>query len=371
MIIKSDELKDVASKVLSAIDNNELSTITETLSLVAANGILTLAVTNKEYYAEVKLKIADESEFKASVNATLFLNLISQTTTEDIQFEIKDQYLFIKGNGSYKLPLIYDGDKLLELPKIHIENPTVTMSIQSVILRSILDYNSKELQKGHISNPVQKYFYVDEKGAITFTTGACVNNFELSSPVRILLNQRIVKLFKLFKDSAVNFTLGYDAISDEIIQTKVRFETADISITAILSCDDTMLNSVPVAGIRGRATNVYPYSCTISRAAPTETISRLMLFVGKDIVKQYSTFEFHADKVIVWDVSKENKEEIPYANNISGMTEPYVTILDLVDIKLTLDACDEDYLQIKFGDDAAIVISRGSVSNVIPVCSEV
>ena len=75
---------------------------------------------------------------------------------------------------------------------------------------------------------------MDEKGAITFTNGACVNSFTLEQPVKLLFNNRLVKLFKLFKDESVKFTIGYDPISDDIIQTKVRFATSDIIITAIL-----------------------------------------------------------------------------------------------------------------------------------------
>ena len=103
-------------------------------------------------------------------------------------------------------------------------------------------------------------YYMDENGAVTFTTGACVNSFTLEQPVKVLLNDRLVKLFKLFKGEKVKFTLGYDAISDEIIQTKVKFETSDVTITAILSCDDSMLRQFPVNAVRGRADATYPYS---------------------------------------------------------------------------------------------------------------
>ena len=96
---------------------------------------------------------------------------------------------------------------------------------------SILQFNSKELSKGIISRPIQKLYYVDEHGALTFTTGACVNSFELQQPVKLLLNDRLVKLFKLFKGEQVDFTLGYDTISEDTIQTKVRFESDDIIIT--------------------------------------------------------------------------------------------------------------------------------------------
>ena len=196
---------------------------------------------------------------------------------------------------------------------INIDNPTVNFEIDSNILLSILQYNSKELTKGIISKPIQKLYYMDEEGCVTFTTGACVNSFTLAQPVKILLNDRLVKLFKLFKGEKVNFTLGYDAISDDIIQTKVRFETTDVIITAILSCDDSMLNQFPTRAVRGRAEATYPYSININREQLIQTISRLLLFSSansaKDVIKPYAVFDFKKDSVVVYDTKKENKEE--------------------------------------------------------------
>lgn len=373
MIIRSEELKDVSSKILAAVDSNELSTITETLELKVIGKCLYVAVTNREYYAQVKLDLDEEEDFHATVNATLFLKLISQITTDTIELKTTDSSIIIKGNGTYNIPLIFDGDKLLELPRITINNITKQFNINSSILKSILTYNSKELNKGTMSKPIQKLYYVDERGAITFTSGACVNSFTLEHPVKILLNNRLVKLFKLFKSDSVKFTLGYDSISEDIIQTKVQFESDDIILTAILSCDDTMINSVPVTAIRGRANNTYPYSININKDSLVQTINRLLLFSsnvsGKEIIKPYSTFEFNKDSVTIYDVNKNNKETLYYNNSILDLNESYTALIDLMDIKNTLETCNEQYLTINFGDSVAIVISRANIKNVIPECS--
>ena len=187
-------------------------------------------------------------------------------------------------------------------------------------------------------------------------------------PSRALL----VKLFKLFGDEPVKFTLGYDPISEDIIQTKVRFESSNIAITAILSCDDTLLSSVPVSAIRGRASEDYPYSVNINKDYILQTINRLLLFNsgnGKEVLKPYSTFEFGKESVTIYDVNKENKEVINYNNNVIECDDPYVAILDLSELKSTLEKCTEPYLNVHFGDGSAFVISRGHISNVIPECS--
>ena len=372
MIIRIEEIQNACSKILTAVDSNTVSAVTETLQLSTEGKNLYISVTNKEYFARVKLEMAEPVDFKATVNANLFLKLVSQITTETIELSVEESSLIIKGNGTYKLPLIFDGDKLMELPEIVIHNPTVNFKIDSNILLSILQFNSKELSKGIISRPIQKLYYVDEHGALTFTTGACVNSFELQQPVKLLLNDRLVKLFKLFKGEQVDFTLGYDTISEDTIQTKVRFESDDIIITAVLSCDDNMLESFPVNAVRGRANSDYPYSVNVNREQLIQTINRLLLFTSangaKDIINPFSTFEFKKDSMIVWDTNHENYEEVFYSNTECSVDDKYAAILDLKDLKTTLENCTEQYVVLHFGDSQAVVIARGNIKNVIPEC---
>ena len=375
MILRIESLQDACKDILAAVDNNELSTITETLELVTKDNFLFINVTNREYFAQVKIDIGEVVDFHATVNANLFLKLISQVTTDTVELKSKDgeNFITVKANGTYKIPLIFDGEELLKLPEIEIDNVTSEFNIPSSVLKSILTYNSKQLTMGTISKPVQKLYYMDEKGAITFTNGACVNSFTLEKPVKLLFNSRVVKLFKLFNDENVKFTLGYDAISDDIIQTKVRFESNNIVLTAILSCDDTLLSSVPVNAIRGRVESEYPYSININRDAMLQTINRLLLFnstagSSKEVIKPYSTFIFNKDDVTIYDVNKENKEVINYNNTSLITEEAYEAILDLTEFKANLENCSETYLNLHFGDGTAFVITRGHISNVLPEC---
>lgn len=375
MILRIEDLKRVCSTILSAVDSSELSTLTETLELKTVGNILYLNVTNKEYYAQVKLDLGESINFHATVNANLFLNLITQTTSDTVDLLVNDKFLEVKGNGKYKLPLIFDNDKLLELPTISISNITNEFNISASILDSILKYNTKELSKGAISKPVQRLYYVDENGCITFTSGACVNNFTLPQPIKILLNPKLVKLFKLFKDGDVHFTLGQDAISSDLIQTKVKFENDSINITAILNNDDSLINSVPVGAIRGRATDLYDYSIVVNRLAAIDCINRLMLFISgygtKQVLKPFGRFVFNNDVVIIYSSDENNSEQLDYSNSINIVDGQYETYFDLVELKTTLEGFNSEYVTLRFGNHKAMVIAVDNVLNVVPECHNV
>lgn len=372
MILDLKELKDACSKILTAIDNNNLSSYSGMLEFKTVDGILNLNITNREYYVSIKLGGCDE-DFHATINANLFLKLISQLTTEDVELKTTDTTLIVKANGKYKFPLIYDGEKLLDLPEITILNPTTSFNIESSILNSILVNNSKELSKipkGNkvAVNQVQKMYYVDEQGAITMYNGACVNKFTLEKPIKLLFNSNLVKLFSLFKNTSVMFTLGYDALSDTIIQTKVQFKTSDIEITAILNCDDSLVKMMPAEVIRARAFNDYPYTVTLNRSALLSTIQRVMLFATDTTSGNYKTcskFTFTNTCCTISDYAEENVEDITYANEVAADLN-YSTMIDLVDIKLALESNNDQYITINFGDHQAIVIAKDNIYTVIP-----
>lgn len=365
--LKSEELKDICSKILTAVDSNGLSEITETLELNLVDKILYLNVTNREYFVKIKLSTEVEGEFHATVHAELFLKLISKITTELVTLEIDDNNLLISGNGKYKLPMVYEGSELLVLPKIEIMNETNSFTIPGSTLNSIYTYNSKQFSMGNIINPIQSLYYVDEQGAITFTTGATVNKFTLSSPIKLLFNSKLVKLFKLFKKEDVQFKIGQDQISDEIVQTKVKFISSDIELTAILPMNDAEVQKVPVQAIRERAFKDYDNIAVINREELLQTINRLSIFSysSTSIDRTFGIFEFGADEVIIKDINKVNSEKVKYSNSIN-ISENYICVLDFNDIKLVLETTGDEFVNLSFGDHQAAVFSRNNIYNVIP-----
>ena len=356
MKLKTDNFRNACTIIKNAIDTKGVTLYTETLELKATGNVLNMNVTNREYYVTVK--------FNAAINAQTFLSLISKITTEYITLKIADQVLHVYGNGEYKLPLLYSDNKIMELPKININNVTNEFAIESDVLQSIAKFNSKELLRAIPVNPVQKYYYVDEHGAITFTSGACINNFELEKPIKMLLSDKVVKLFKLFKQNKkVDFVMGQDALTEDIIQTKVRFSTNNIVITAILS-ESSLITSVPVTAIRDKAMKDFKYSIVISRDEFSSALDRLMLF-GDD-VKKYGKFNFGSTGITITDITYENTESVQIKDECKALeTEPYTAILNIPSLKLVIDDAEDDYVTVCFGDHTAIIVKKTNIINLI------
>ena len=373
MIIKTKDFKEAANKILLAAD---LDTNAANLELVARNSSLYLNVTNKEYYVSVKFPLETEETFRAVVDASLFLSLISGFTTETFSLDIKDNTVILgAGKSKYKVAMIYENENLMTLPVIAVQNKTVEMTISNDILMSILNVNSKELLKAKYLNvsELNKLYYIDEAGCFTFTNGSCLNAFSLEKPVKLLLNDRIVRLFKLFKDD-VQFSLGMDPIANGNIQTKIVMQTADTYLAAIITCDDTLIARVqqPCEATKRYLSESYDHKLVLSTADLSAAISRLMSFTknskatSEKVNMAYlpTVMSIENGELVIKD-KFENYETVTIANE-SYSTGDYEMCVNLYDIKLVLDSCQTDHITLNCGNHRSIIITRGPVANLIP-----
>ena len=373
MIIKTKDFKEAANKILLAAD---LDTNAANLELVARNSSLYLNVTNKEYYVAVKFPLETEETFRAVVDASLFLSLVSGFTTDTFSLTIKDNTVILgAGKSKYKVAMIYENENLLSLPVIAIQNKTVEMNISNDILMSILNVNSKELLKTKYLDvsELNKLYYIDESGCFTFTNGSCLNSFTLEKPVKLLLNDRIVRLFKLFKDD-VKFSLGQDPTINGGIQTKMVMETADTYLAAVITCDETLIAKVqhPCEATKRYLTESYDHKLVLSKADLSAAINRLMSFTknskatSEKVNMAYlpTAISIENGELVIKD-KFENYETVAIANE-SYSTGDYEMFVNLYDIKLVLDSCTTDHITLNCGNHRSIVVTRGTVANLIP-----
>ena len=372
MIIKTKDFQDVAKKILLAtsLDKNACN-----LELITKGSDLYLNVTNKEYFVAIKFALDTPEEFHATVDANLFLSLISALTTETFTLSTKKNSIEIKsGKSSYTLAMIYDNESLLTLTPITIQNKTVEMNISKDILDSIVNVNSRELEKikGVANvNELFELYYIDDTGCFTFNTGACLNAFKLEKPVKLLLNERIVKLFKLFNED-VHFSLGQDTEND-ISKTKIILETSTVYLAAIITCDDRLISKIqaPCEATKKYINDKYDYHVVISSTLLKEAINRLTLFTKNTNDKQNMRFitmniKITPDEFIISD-NFGNIESLPIENG-SFVENEYEMIINIIDLKLVVESCKNEHITINCGNKRSIIVNRGNISNLIPEC---
>lgn len=372
MILKTKNFQEAANKILVAVGLDKASA---NLELAAKDTALYLRVTNREYYVAVKFDLENPTEFRAVVDANLFLNLISGISTEEFELEIKDTFVVVKaGKSSYKLAMIYENDQLMKLPiiKLDPEQVTVSMSISNDILMSILNVNSREVQKAKKVevNELQRYYYIDETGCFTFTTGACINAFTLEKPIKLLLTDKVVKLFKLFGSDAF-LSYGHIVNADNSLQPIVVFQTEDVYVATRLLSDETCIQKVkaPCDAMKALAKEVYEHNLVLSATDLSAAISRLLMFHKNSSAKADLSFvpasvEFSSTELTISDLSGDNKEVVTIENG-SSTPGGYSMGVNLIDLKAVLDSCKNEHITMNCGNKKSIIICRANISNVI------
>ena len=372
MILKTKNFQEAANKILMAVGIDKAAA---NLELAAKDTSLYLRVTNREYYVAVRFELETPSDFRAVVDANLFLNLISGINTEEFELKINDTNVVVKaGKSSYKLAMIYENDKLMKLPiiKLDKEQVTVDMSISNDILMSILNVNGKEIQKAKKLdvNELQRYYYIDETGCFTFTTGACVNAFTLEKPIKLLLTDKVVKLFKLFSTD-VWMSYGHNVNADNSLQPIVVFQTEDIYVATRLLNDDACIHKIkaPCDAMKNLVKEVYDHNLVLSATDLSAAIARLLMFYKNSSAKADLSFvpamvTFDTTELKVADMSGDNQEVITIEN---GSTTPggYSMGVNLIDLKAVLDSCKNEHITMNCGNKKSIIICRGNISNVI------
>ena len=370
MVINTKDFAEAAAKIREAVG---LDSTAVNLEVKAKDTSLFLNVTNREFYVSVKYELAEQTDFAATVNATLFLDLVSQITSETFNLDVDGNALVVSsGKSKYKLPMIFDNDKLMVLPIIKIANKTVEMPISHDILDSILNVNSKEIAKikNLATNPLQRMYYLDETGCFTFTTGACANAFTLEKPVKLLLTDKVVKLFKLFKEDVI-FSLGQDPTSNGTIRTKITLETPSVYLAAIITSDDDQISKVQNKCIQTKRfiSEQYDNHVVLSAKEVSAAINRLMLF-HKNSVNKANMLEVIVSVTIDNDSltfkDKFDNIETVTVENGSYVDGVYQFEANAVDIKSITDSCKGEHVTLNCGNSAALVFSRDNISNLVP-----
>ena len=376
MILKTKAFQEAANKILLAVGIDRAA---GNLELAAKDNALFLRVTNREYYVAVKFDLEEPQNFRAVVDATLFLNLISGINTETFELTISSSNVIVKaGKSSYKIAMIYENDQLMELPIIKLDpsQVTVSMSIDHEILMSILNVNGKEIQKAqklkkqdvHV---LQRYYYLDEAGCFTFTTGACINAFTLEKPIKLLLTDKVVKLFRLFNSSAC-LSYSHVANTDGTLQPIVVFQTEEVYIAARLLNDDLQLQQIkaPCDAMKNLVNIAYDHNLVLSSSDLAAAVARLLMFhrnssAKPDLAFVPASITFNSTELTITDDSGENSEVLNIENGSTTLGN-YTMGVNLMDLKAVLDSCKNEHITINCGNHKSIVINRGTISNIIP-----
>lgn len=363
--LKTSLIKDLTSKINKGIEGERTVRISELLELSVQNNKLLLSVTNTQFYLSIEVaQDLQEEALHVTVDADSFIKLVSKTTSDKIYLTTKDGNLIFKGNGEYIFPLELEQDgSVKELPKIEMI-PQQSFDIMGDTLYSIYSFGNNELVNDVPVDTVQKYYYVDNMGAITYTESPYINNFNIDTPFKVLINDRLAQLFGLFRGQKVKVSLSKEN-NDTLYQNKIMFECNNIKLTSYLP-DDTLVNKYPSNQCRMLEQNPYPGKIVINRSALANALDRLNIFSLKDgnvVFKKAGQLNFTSEGLEIISVLDKNKEIIPYIDKPKYFA--YTCYMNLSQLLRHSKASNETTLEINYGNELCIMFTKDNYSQII------
>lgn len=364
MIIRTEDMLSASKffKFLAVRSANNM--VSNLIEFDSDGNVLKIKMSDGSY--ELIYKIESDEKFNCTIASDLFLNLIPKITSETLEFEVKDEFLQVTGSGVYKFPAILTSNKLSVIQDLAIDTITNTWAVNGNFLNSIFIHNSKQLliDKDKIKTPVQELYYLDREGAITFTSGACVNEFDLGSDTKMLLPESVIKFFAFVKDKQVDIQFGYNNVSNNN-QPRVIFSTPTMEAVYILPFNDFTISQVPVEAIRNRAHKNYNEAISMDATQIKNIIERLEIFAENN---NYFNLSFAKN---ILNLSTDNGKILETVYLMESIKDECSFKLAIKDFKSAISNSFGKYFIFKFSkNEPAVVVCSASINNIIPKAEE-
>lgn len=369
MEIKTEQLKQMCSKISGLVNpvDSDKNTRLIVLAKNKDSDLFRMRYCNDEYSVEVSCTVSSSDSFNVSVDYEKFCKVVSCLSCDELTITPTNTELTIStGTGKFTL-------ELTPYTKVPFDYNTVSnttfnneFKISAKNISAICKCNLREIEKSGARSAVQKYVYFDNKGAISYTLGACVTNFDNDCKYPFLVHNRFVKLFKAFDgDSDVTVKTAIIAKSSEISQMILSVANAVVSMNLIIDDNTALIKSGTITGIRTRATEIYPYDAVISK----NDILRIINLIS--IIRRTPTEQFNMDfgsDSFSWYNNDSFKDTISYKDSIDNIISPITFRCDIDDLKKSVSSYDTDTITVRFGstENRCIVMVSDNITNIIP-----
>lgn len=354
--LETKVLKDLTSRVMKGVGKNESIMRTCWIGIKCQENTLSMTAWDGENYLVVSEDKILCDDFKVTVTADKFSQLISKTTTEKVTMELKDTYLKIKGNGDYKLELpVNDEGELDNYPEIVFDTKKKGIKIKLSAIVWAIEGNKISLAKTP-ERPELMCYYFGENVLTTNNTTAAMSNIDVfGTPV--LLKSDLVNLVA---------TMENEEITVYTDKEKMLFKTPK---TLILGYYNEGIEEFETS-IKDDLQNLFeeesPASCSVEKDQLLGILDRIMLFVktkeeGIRVLFTKTGIQFY---------NKENSvnELLPYATSDNFVNFEVKLQLDVFK-DLISNVCD-DKCYIQYGLDGMLKFGKEKRHHLLTVLAD-
>ena len=354
MKVATGRIKDAVNKVIKGAGFNNLIPITSLLGIELADGRLSFYTTDMTNNLVVSVDKVAGDDIDIVVDADIFSKLIAKTTSEEVEMTVDEDTLLVKGNGKYKVPLISDESGLVTFPKpdINVDSDPVEVKLTSIM--NAYNINKNALAKT-LEQPELTAYYCGDRVISTDGTVITFNDFKLMDTDPILIPAQMMLLLTLMDN---------ENITCYINGTSICFMTDNMTVEGTLA---EGIEDYPVEAITAYLDETFNSNCKVPKEVLLSVIDRLSLFI-EPYDKNGAYFTFGRRGINVHSMKDSSTETINYVE--SKDFSEFTCLVDIPLLKSQLDAIPEDTVQIFYGNENAIMLKCGKVTQIIALLED-
>lgn len=357
MKIKTETMKEMVAKAIQGAGNNQLIPITSLLGIKCNDGKLTLVTTDSTNYLYVTHAIEDKTDFQVVVDVAVFSKLIQRTSSEYIELDLQENFLEVKGNGTYsiELPLDEEGnpivypDPLKEKDLSSVDSRAVGITIVKDVLRAL-----KPAVAVTSDLPQYQGYYVGD--VITASdTNVIASLGEKITDNDILVSAEFMQMLDVITEEKFNMQVD----GEEIVCT-----TPTVTVYGRLmdyhGGDGD--NDYNIDAITSFLSTDFDAMCKVSKNDLVQVLERLELFVNP-YDNNALRMEFGEKSVKISSKKSNGVEEIEYKD--SKEPKQMSLWIDIEQLAQNVKSQAADSVEIQYGLDNAIKLVDGSITKIL------
>lgn len=354
--LETKTLKDLTARAMKGVGNNESIMRTCWIGIKCQDNTLSMTTWDGENYLIVREDKIVCDDFKVTVTADKFSQLVSKTTSDNITLELKDNYLKVKGNGDYKLELpLNDEGELDNYPEIVLDSKKKGTKIKLSAIVWAIEGNKISLAKTP-ERPELMCYYFGEQVLTTNDTTAALSDIDVFGQP-IMLKSELVNLVATMENEEIKVYTDKDVI---------WFETPKTTIRGYYNESIEQFES----GVKDELIQLFeqesPASCSVEKDKLLGILDRIMLFVktkeeGIRVMFTKTGIQFY---------NKENSvnELLPYATSDNFVNFEVKLQLDVFK-DLINNVCD-DKCYIQYGLDGMLTFGKEKRHHLLTVLAD-
>ena len=347
-------MKDAVNKAIKGAGFNNLIPITSMIGIKLEGGKLRLFTTDMTNTLCIIIDKVSGVDMDITVDADKFGKLIAKTTSEDIELIVIDDVLSVKANGTYKIPLIADEEGLVTFPALS-ETKGKTTNVKLTSIMQAYNINKSALAKT-LENPALTGYYCGDMVISTDANVITFNDFKMfEQDEPLLISPQLMQLLTLNKQEDIKL------IADKTLLT---FIADDMIVQGAVM---EGIEDFPADDVKAYLDEAFTSSCKVPKDLLLATLDRLALFI-EPYDKNGAYFTFGRKGINIHSKKDASTEIINYVE--SKNFEPFMCCVDIPMLKEQLQANPDDTIKICYGNENALKIESGKVTQVIALLED-